>query len=262
VGWPFLGLSFVYLANVTDLFGVPSQYTVLWSLAVEEHFYLLWPSAVRWLTRRGLTIACVALIVVCPALRAFYAMRGYESGGYTWLVADGLAWGALLAILVRGPLGSKQRLGLFAAVTGIIALTFLVTGLPYRIYLSRPLLNLLFAGVIAAVLAVSETSYTGLLRVGWLKFFGDISYGLYLIHMLAFDVIDHFGKKLLPWIYSSHDFSALVLRFLAGSALAITLAYLSRWYFEEVFLRLKEDPASNTAGTVKEYAEEVRAVAS
>src|ERR1700704_885563 len=112
VGWPFLGLSFVYLANVTDLFGVPSQYTVLWSLAVEEHFYLFWPSAVRWLTRRGLTIACVALIVVCPALRAFYAIRGYEYGGYTWLVADGLAWGALLAILVRGPLGSKQRLGL------------------------------------------------------------------------------------------------------------------------------------------------------
>jgi|SRR5450755_4526833 peptidoglycan/LPS O-acetylase OafA/YrhL len=39
--WAYLGLSFFYLSNITELFGVPSQYTVLWSLAVEEHFYLL-----------------------------------------------------------------------------------------------------------------------------------------------------------------------------------------------------------------------------
>ena len=34
-------LSFLYLANLTVLFGVPDQYGPLWSLAVEEHFYLL-----------------------------------------------------------------------------------------------------------------------------------------------------------------------------------------------------------------------------
>src|ERR1035438_4854467 len=50
--WAYLGLSFFYLSNITELFGVPSQYTVLWSLAVEEHFYLLWPAAVRVLSRQ------------------------------------------------------------------------------------------------------------------------------------------------------------------------------------------------------------------
>jgi len=48
--WAFLALSFFYLSNVTGLFGVPMQYGVLWSLAVEEHFYLLWPAAVRSLS--------------------------------------------------------------------------------------------------------------------------------------------------------------------------------------------------------------------
>ena len=54
VGWPFVALSFLYLANVTNLFGVPGQYGALWSLAVEEHFYLVWPAVVRRLSRRAI----------------------------------------------------------------------------------------------------------------------------------------------------------------------------------------------------------------
>ena len=50
----FAGLSFVYLSNVTPLLGVPMQYGPLWSLAVEEHFYIAWPTAIRVLTRRKL----------------------------------------------------------------------------------------------------------------------------------------------------------------------------------------------------------------
>ena len=44
----FVGLSFVYLANVTDLFGIACGYGPLWSLAVEEHYYLF--SGPRWST--------------------------------------------------------------------------------------------------------------------------------------------------------------------------------------------------------------------
>ena len=66
VGWPFIGLSFIYLANVTPLFGVAAQYSTLWSLAVEEHFYLLWPAAVRYVSRRKLLYTCLAIIIACP----------------------------------------------------------------------------------------------------------------------------------------------------------------------------------------------------
>jgi len=83
---------------------------------------------------------------------------------------------------------------------------------------------------------------------------------LYLIHMLAFDVVDHFGARLLPRIYTTpQGFLMVVLRFLVGSGLAITLAYLSRWYFEERFLRLKEKRETIAAATMQKPAEEVAA---
>lgn len=251
VGWKFLGLSSIYLANVTDLFGVPAQYAVLWSLAVEEHFYLLWPTFVRWLSRRGLFVACIALVIGCPTLRAIYYLNGYEYGaGYTWLVVDGLACGALLAVLVRGPIQSARRLGWFALASGAMATAVFAVGFPHGIYLSRTFsggvfrytfLNLAFTGVIAGALSLGSTSYASLLRIGWLKFFGDISYGLYLVHMLAFDMIDHFGRRLFPALYNTpQEFFIMVARFLIGGGFSIALAYFSRWYFEERFLRRRD----------------------
>jgi peptidoglycan/LPS O-acetylase OafA/YrhL len=69
VGWPFIGLSFFYLANVTNLFGVPAQYAALWSLAVEEHFYLVWPTVVCALSRRAAAWCAAVIFIACPMLR-------------------------------------------------------------------------------------------------------------------------------------------------------------------------------------------------
>src|ERR1700761_4819432 len=62
----FAGLSFGYLSTLTPLLGVPRDYAPLWSLAVEEHFYLIWPTAVRVFTRRGLVIAAASICICEP----------------------------------------------------------------------------------------------------------------------------------------------------------------------------------------------------
>jgi len=66
ISWSFVGLSLIYLSNVTNFFGVAMQYGPLWSLAVEEQFYLLWPAAVRNLSRRALAFCAVAVFLGCP----------------------------------------------------------------------------------------------------------------------------------------------------------------------------------------------------
>jgi peptidoglycan/LPS O-acetylase OafA/YrhL len=248
--WGFLGLSFVYLANVTDLFGVQGQYAALWSLAVEEHFYLLWPAAVRDLSRRLLPWTCGLIILGCPALRAFCYWRHYQySAGYTWLVADGLAWGALIALLARGRLSSRRTMFRFGLTCLIGTACFAVVLLPFGAASSGTFLggvlmisviNSFFASVLALTLVVGTGPRKTIFDRAGLKFFGEISYGLYLVEMLAFDVVDrllgHWGLQVSR---TSGSFALVLARFAAGAALATAVAYLSRWYYEEPFLRLR-----------------------
>src|SRR5580698_308209 len=131
----FLGLSFVYLSNVTALFGVSMDYHPLWSLAVEEHYYIAWPSAVRKLTLRSLALFSLALCVFIPAIRAVSFHYGYFQGRewYTWFTADGLAAGSLLAIVLRSiqaPLVRKRAA--FGAILLIaISVVLLIAGAPF-----------------------------------------------------------------------------------------------------------------------------------
>lgn len=125
VSWAFLGLSAIYLANVTVLFGVPIQFGILWSLAVEEHFYLFWPVIVRNANRRSVGVYAAVIATAAALARILTWRLGYDYfAHYTWLVADGLALGSLLAVLLRGPLGTRRGLHfiLLGALAGAIAL--------------------------------------------------------------------------------------------------------------------------------------------
>ena len=85
-----------------------------------------------------------------------------------------------------------------------------------------------------------------------LQFFGYISYGLYLVHPMIFRVYDRVTRISWPWLQpSAEHFSLIVLRFAVVSAAAVGLSYVSRRYYEEWFLRLKDRVAPQPAETVK-----------
>ncbi|MGO9863149.1 MAG: acyltransferase family protein, partial [Terriglobales bacterium] len=226
--WAFLGLSFFYLSNVTVLFEVPMQYGVLWSLAVEEHFYLLWPAVVRSLSRRRIVLAGAAIVVLCPCLRAFYFIRGYTMGtGFTWLVADGLAIGAVLAALARGPWGTRARMWRVTAVLFAASLIMFGAGYPLGIFrasrfmgatLRETALNLFFAGTVTLVLLAGTSRWKAVVNRPVLQFFGEISYGVYLIHMLVFDLEDSVVGRLFPSLSVPRGhFGVMVLLFVIAT---------------------------------------------
>jgi peptidoglycan/LPS O-acetylase OafA/YrhL len=247
----FLGLSFVYLANVTGLFGVFADYPPLWSLAVEEHFYIFWPAVIYKLTRKRLTVVILAICVMEPVLRAISFRLGYIDGlgTYTWLVADGLATGSLLAILLRTSASRKT----IAVLSGtLLAGGFVLAGAgrPFGILtrermlggvFQETLIDMVFAGLLLLVLLLGTGPARRYVNNSFLRFLGYISYGLYLIHQLVFWNYDKLCRRFWPALQpTSGHFRLVVLRFVVGGGIAIGVSYLSRTYFEERFLRLKD----------------------
>lgn len=247
----FLGLSFVYLSNVTNLFGVSMDYHPLWSLAVEEHYYIVWPSVVRKLKTRYLALFSLAICIGIPVARALAFRTGHFQGGewYTWFTADGLAEGSLLAIALRSSV-SRRLASVGAALLLTIAPILLIAGVPFGMLsrqtllgasLQLTLVNSFFAGLLVLFLLLGSGSLQRLVNSSLLRFFGYISYGLYLIHLMIFHLYDQLARMFWPWLQpSARHFALIVVRFAVGSASAIGLAFISRKYYEEWFLQLKE----------------------
>ena len=254
--WSFLALSAIYLSNVTPFFGVPMQYGVLWSLSVEEHFYLLWPIAVRALSRRKVIACAVTVIAACVALRILYYFIGWSNNGYLWLSADGLAMGASLAALARNPEPRRdvRRCTLAAFVSSG---TLLVCGAPFGIFsaghflgltVRETAIDLFFLGVLGAALLIGTSQYRQFVNIRVFQFLGTISYGVYLTHMLVFEVVAHFTLRHWPSLRASAGhFALMVAQFCVAAPLTVAITYLSRWYFEERFLRMKDRSSAHDA---------------
>lgn len=248
----YLLVSFFYLSNMAPLLGIPMTYNLLWSLAVEEHFYFVWPLVVRTLSRRAIVICAVAIVVLVPVLRGitFVSDAPLDTRFYTWLVADGLAIGAVLAVYVRQAGRTRNdvlRFSLWAM--GVGAALFVAT-LPFGLLSHRRLaggifmlttVHFLFVGVLGLVLLAGSGRWSFLVNRPVLQFFGKISYGLYLIHWMVFlwydALMDRFFPALRP-LQGKYDM--VVLRFVCSAAAATVLSVLSRRYLEEPFLRMKK----------------------
>ncbi len=176
-------------------------------------------------------------------------MKGYDAGhGYTWLYADGLALGAILAAIARGAWGTRTAMKTIMALLLAGSLAMFALGAPgiflasHRIgMVLRPtVLNLFFAAVVMLFLLIGTSRWKWLVNRPLLKFFGEISYGVYLIHMLMFDIVDRWMPASVSSLANTHwRFEFMLLHFFFGAGLTIVVAYLSRRHFEEFFLRLK-----------------------
>jgi peptidoglycan/LPS O-acetylase OafA/YrhL len=94
-------------------------------------------------------------------------------------------------------------------------------------------------------LVLGGGAHRNLVNTAWLKFFGYISYGLYLIQLLIFNLYDRAAAAYWPWLQPSvGHFRLILLRFVMVSTVAIAFSYLSRKYYGDWFLRLKDRASS------------------
>jgi len=249
VSWRYFVLCLFYMANfATPRFGL--GYGPLWSLAVEEQFYLVWPSLVRFLRPRWLAMVCVGSLVLSPLLR-YLSVSGILPTGNpysaTWLVTDNLAAGALIATLLRNPIATHARVRRWTIAMGLFSALLLAFGFYLQLMSKSTAIGaafqpepfiLLFS--VLLLLSLQFGDHPLIFRLTrTLRFYGYISYGLYLFHVLGFSVFQNLFSDMnhpLPVLTAGY----LLLRFF-GVLSALTLfCYLSRRTFEEFFLRLKD----------------------
>jgi hypothetical protein len=101
-------------------------------------------------------------------------------------------------------------------------------------------LNVFFAGTVALALPGGTFCWKVVVIRPVLQFFGEISYGFDLIHLVVFDLVNRFAGGLFSGLIPvCGHFGAMVFLFSITAGVTAAIAYLYRWYFEAPFLRLK-----------------------
>lgn len=207
---------------------------VLWSLSVEEVFYLVFPILCLLLGRgRGLILLLVAVIAYAPYFRHLHFAE--ESGAYLYHYFssfDGIAMGCLTALLM-------QRIQMNATTQKWLIV--LCSGLMVALYLYAPIATVSTWGIsvfafLSAVLIFSVAQQPvatapGSMCAAWV-WLGQRSYELYLFHLIVLGLMKvfYFPKTTLP----AEKLMLLPLFFIASIVLswAIEKYYstpLNRW---------------------------------
>jgi len=226
-----------YLQNFLVPFssGAVGPLGVTWSLAIEEQFYLVWPLAVRCLSTARLRVVCLAVIAASPLVRLLLSTEHVDLYTNIFCRLDGLMWGAFIAALIREPAFEPRRYRTVAWGALVIALPLaLATDRRNVEWLVCSLSVLAWAGLVYVALFSSARWLHRIFNSRPLVFTGTISYGLYLLHKLPFDLV-----KGRAFRYEAVAFPLLI-------AAAYLLAYASWHLLEQPFLRMKArfDPSS------------------
>ncbi|WP_022883245.1 acyltransferase family protein [Glaciibacter superstes] len=201
IGWQLAGAStfsynWVSIASDASYFssGQPELFRNLWSLAVEEQFYLLWPLALLAVLlirkpRLRLVVVCVAALASAASMAMLYQPGAdptrvyYGSDTHSF----GLLIGAALAMLLRRPSSQRNELPRIRPWLGLVALLGVVGA---AIWLPDDGTVTYRGGLVVVCLLTAVVIWAGVRggRFGraldWrpLRYIGERSYGIYLWH--------------------------------------------------------------------------------
>ena len=211
---------------------------VTWSLAIEEQFYLVWPWVVRYCSRSQLRRIAVAVICVSPALRLYLSLHHVNVYSNVFCRLDGLMAGSLLALFLHSRASCPPRFLKLAWVCLVVAapLALLANALD-ALWAVLSFTAIAAAGFIFVSLFSPQRWLHAAMTNRLLVYTGTISYGLYLLHKIPFDMAQTLQLARYP-----------VLTLPIGLVAAYAMAALSWNGLERPFLRLKRLYVSQAAG--------------
>lgn len=244
----------IYLQNWLYIFNQPwhgaSGLNHLWSLAVEEQFYLLWPFVVLALRRpKYLLIFITVVLLLTVGLRYWVWVNHIEKLAYfnlyTFTRIDGICIGAIVALLqkINPKFLNKNTAIIVSLFAGFNFIFYFFNkqyqfSFPYLAIVGYTTVAMLFGLLIDNIINHHTKLFTSIFNIGLLRFCGMVSYGCYIIHWPLY-------LATAPYLERWAEEHALFIppQFFASGIITIAsyaAGYLSYRYFEMPFLRLKK----------------------
>lgn len=246
-------LSYLVNWRIAEVGGFSNfQSGYMWSLAVEEQFYVVWPFLVLFFKRR-LALLCFSLIVIFAVLRLYLLMNGTKPGVVyvmTFTHLDGLLLGSALAVLkIDGHLTAKVKRLLYAAsILAIVCFfaVFMVSGkFVYYTYevaaIGLLVISIIFSGLLIRTIDSPQGSYLqSLFSSRFLMLPGKLCYGLYLLHQPIGVLVSDKLMSHDAFMIGDSRVCAAVVNIVISMSISFIAALISYHLFEKHFLKLKE----------------------
>lgn len=239
-------LCFTFLNNFDRIYNGDSDasiITILWSVAIEEQFYLIWPILFFIVTPKNYKYIFIAVMFISTLFRTLYISKT-KIDFHTLGVISDMAIGGLGAYLVLNnprffsAIKKLPKNGIFILYVAVISLIIFKQEI-FATATMQVLKRLLIAGIFIMVILEQNFAENSLFKVGnWktVTWLGKYTYGLYCLHGIAVLATITILKK---FSLLNSGWQIWVLQLPIALLLSILISWLSYTYFEGWFLKLK-----------------------
>jgi peptidoglycan/LPS O-acetylase OafA/YrhL len=244
-----------YLQNWLYVFKQPQHADMLnhlWSLAVEEQFYLIWPCLILLIRKPKILFAIVTVLLLLVIASRFIVWTlkiehlSYFSL-YTFTRIDGICIGCMLALLQRINMSflNKNTAVVVFTLAGMNFLFYFFNSFyhftfPYLAIVGYTTFAVMFGLLVNEAVTKQTPIINKILSTRILVFFGKISYGFYMFHWPIYLVATFYIHEFLQSTINVHVGLFQILSALSATILALLLSIISFRYFESYFLNLKK----------------------
>lgn len=223
----------------------------LWSIGVEEVFYLIWAPLIKFLKKHVLAVL-LTLIVVKITINFLVYPLGESSLAYYMVnhcfTFEDMAIGGLGAYFLFHRKNDISHLSIYAKPFQLLFYGLLLIYIvfdkniewaPWRTVFGTPVFSRLIYDFLFLYLIIGiSLNKNNLFKIRnkHLSYLGEISYGIYMYHMLVI-----FGIVLIlkNWLATMNGYVASIIFFTLLTVGVITVSAISKKWFENYFLRLK-----------------------